>query len=132
MEKFLLNNGKRSLPAPLGHVLVLFAVLMSFVLFNADGLSGAAQDIGVLFGLGGLPLSTVEATYELRSSAVLLLVAAVGATPLPKRLFERALKTRVGRAVLPVAGPVLLLGLFLLATAYLVDGSFNPFLYFRF
>lgn len=131
-EKFLLNNGKRSLPAPLGHVLVLFAVLMSFVLFNADGLSGAAQDIGVLFGLGGLPLSTVEATYELRSSAVLLLVAAVGATPLPKRLYERASKTRVGRAVLPVAGPVLLLGLLLLATAYLVDGSFNPFLYFRF
>ena len=74
----------------------------------------------------------MEAVYELRSGAVLLLVAALGATPLPKRLFDRFAATRAGRAVCPLAVPALLLVLLLLSTAFLVDGSFNPFLYFRF
>ena len=132
VEKLLLRGGERRVWAPLGHACVLLCVLLSFVVFNADGLSGAAQDLGALFGAGGLPLCSVEAVYELRSGAVLLLVAALGATPLPKRLFDRFAATRAGRAVCPLAVPALLLVLLLLSTAYLVDGSFNPFLYFRF
>ena len=62
--------------------------------------------------------------------AVLLVMAAVGATPLPKRI-AACLSSRFGR-VRCVAEPLCLLLLLLLATAYLVDGSFNPFLYFRF
>ena len=132
MEKLLLKDGGRGLPRAVGHVYVLLTVLLSFVLFNADGLSGAASDLAGLFGGLGLPLSTPETLYALRSRAVLLLVAAIGATPLPARLLRRLSDTRVGGRVMAVAGPLLLLLLLLLVTAYLVDGSFNPFLYFRF
>ena len=59
---------------------------------------------------------------------MLLVVAVIGATPLPGKLWKQIRPTRVG-AVAEIAGQVLLL---LLCTAYLVDGSFNPFLYFRF
>jgi alginate O-acetyltransferase complex protein AlgI len=131
MEK---NGLKRCLdrhPA-LGHAYVLLAVLLGFVLFNAADLAQAASDLGGLFAFGRLPLTSVEACYVLRSYAVPLLVAAVGATPLPKRWMETLGRTRWGSALLTVAEPVALTLLLVTATAYLVDGSFNPFLYFRF
>ena len=59
-------------------------------------------------------------------------IALVGATPLPKLLAKKAENTRIGRAVFSVAEPVFLAVLLIVITAYLVDGSFNPFLYFRF
>ena len=62
----------------------------------------------------------------------LLAAAAIGATPLPRRAFDALGKTHGGRAVLAVLEPVGLVGLLAVCTAYLVDGSFNPFLYFRF
>ena len=60
------------------------------------------------------------------------MLAVVGVTPLPKRLIARAWKSRGGRLLLPVLEPIALTALLLVCTAYLVDGSFNPFLYFRF
>ena len=126
VEKFVFPKGGQGMPRLLGHVYVLFAVLLSFVLFNADGLSGAAQDIAGLFGGLGLRLSSPETVYALRSRAVLLVVAAIGATPWPARLVRRFADTRTGGRVMQVAGPVLLLLLLLLVTAYLVDGSFKP------
>lgn len=116
----------------LGHVFVLFAVLFSFVLFNAVDLSQTVTDVCGLFGFGRLPLSSVETLYNLRSFAVTLLIGIVASTPLPKRICEKIGKHEKGRKVLLVLEPIALLALLLTATAYLVDGSFNPFLYFRF
>ena len=108
------------MPAAIGHVYVLLLVLISFVIFNADGLGGAAADLKALFGGAGLPFVTQETLYEVRSRAVLLVMAAVGATPLPKRI-AACLSSRFGR-VRCVAEPLCMLLLLLLATAYLVDG----------
>ena len=59
-------------------------------------------------------------------------IAVVGATPLAKNLMGRLEQTKIGSAVIGVLEPVVLIALLLLCTAFLVDGSFNPFLYFRF
>ena len=77
-----------------------------------------------------LPAADALSLYCLRSYAVLLLLAAVGSTPWPQRLWQRL----AGRApwLCAVLGPVGLAVLLVLDTAFLVDGSFNPFLYFRF
>ena len=86
--------------------------------------------IGNLFGLGGIPFYNKEAIYYTKSFAVLLVAALVGSTPLIHLLAEKI------QAALPKAATVLkplwLILLLVLSTAYLVDGSFNPFLYFRF
>ncbi|MBQ9166558.1 MAG: MBOAT family protein [Oscillospiraceae bacterium] len=116
----------------LSHVYVLVAVIFSFILFNASSLTDAFGCIRGMLGLGGLPVLSAEAVYYLKSYAVILIMAVVGATPLPKRLFERLNGSKKGEAVLAVFEPVALAGLLMLCTAYLVDGSFNPFLYFRF
>ena len=116
----------------LAHVYVLTAVIFSFVLFNAASLTDAFACIRGMLGLGGLPVLSAEAVYYLKSDAVILIMAIVGATPLPKRLFERLNEGKRGEAVLAVLEPVALAALLMLCSAYLVDGSFNPFLYFRF
>lgn len=116
----------------LAHIYVLLLLLPSFVLFHAQSIQAAAADIGGLFGAGGVPLVSIEACYCLRSFFVVLLIGVVAATPLPCRIAERIGKTRVGGRLMDAAEPVVLAALLLVMTAYLVDGSFNPFLYFRF
>ena len=116
----------------LKHLYMLPLLAVSFVLFNAANLPAAGQQIAALFGFGGLPASGVESLYYLRSYAVVLLIALLGATPLPAKAVQRLRDTSAGSAVLSAAEPVALVLLLALCTAYLVDGSFNPFLYFRF
>ena len=115
----------QKLPAVLRHGYVLLIVMLSFVLFNAADLAQAVQDMAGLFG--GLPLTTAESLYYLRSYAVVFALSIVGATPLPKRI-----AARIPEKALAIVEPVVLIALLLTCTAYLVDGSFNPFLYFRF
>ncbi len=116
----------------LAHAYLLLAVCVSFVVFNANGLGGAAADLAGMFGLAGLPLVSVEALYQLRSFALVLVIAAVGATPVVRNLCRRMGKNPQAARVLAVVEPALLAALLVLCIACLVDASFNPFLYFRF
>ena len=109
----------------ISRVYLLLAVVISFVIFNAGSLTEAVQYIGAMFGLGGVPLVSVEAVYYLKSFALIFVIAIIGATPLPKKIVEKF-------KIIQYAEPVFLVVLLVLVTAYLVDGSFNPFLYFRF
>ena len=113
-----------------GHVYLLLAVVFGFVLFDASGLSSAWMCIRGMLGLNELPPVSAEGLYLLRSNTVLLLVSAVGATPLPKLLAQK-LNDRSPKAAAALQ-PVALCVLLLICTAFLVDGSYNPFLYFRF
>lgn len=113
-----------------GHVYLLLAVVFGFVLFDASTLSGAWDCIRGMLGLGSLPIASAEGLYLLKSNALLLILAALGATPLPKRI-AKALEARCPKAA-ALLHPAALCALLLICTAYLVDGSYNPFLYFRF
>ena len=118
----------QKLPAAVKHIYVMLLIVLSFVLFNAESLSQAGADFAGLFGFGGLPAVTAETLYYLRGYALLFAVGFVGATPVVKNAALRIGKTKAG-AVLEV---LLLVAILLVCTAYLVDGSFSPFLYFRF
>ena len=118
--------GLRRLPRGLANVYVLAVVVLSFVLFNASNLSQAGQDLAGMFGRAGLPLVTTESLYQLKSFAVLFLLGILGATPWPKKWGEAMAQKA------PWLDAAAMLALLLVCTAYLVDGSFNPFLYFRF
>ena len=131
LEKLWLLKHLEKAPV-LGRFYVLFTVMLSFIIFSAENMGQALSSLSSLFGAGGLPLLSAEFLYYLKSYAVLLLIAVVGATPLPRLLLQR-LGIRPGgeklRNLLEVPALLLILAL---STAYLVDGSFNPFLYFRF
>ena len=113
-----------------GHVYLLLAATFGFVLFDASTLSGAWNCIRGMLGMENLSAVSAEGLYLLRSNALLLLLAALGATPLPKRMAQ-ALQARCPKAA-AILHPIALCALLLICTAYLVDGSYNPFLYFRF
>ena len=124
------------------HVYVLFFVVVGFVLFDAGSLAEAGESLRAMAGLSGLPLCSSVTLYYGKSYAVLLLAAAVLATPYPMRLLRkiralplpekwggRKMEDYLSVQLVEIAGFLLLL---LVCTAFLVAGSFHPFLYFRF
>ncbi len=114
------------LPRGIAQGYVMTVVVMSFVLFNGENLAQVGSDFAGMLGLGGLPVANTQAIYQLRSFAPLLAAGCIGATPLPKRC-GGAMERRW-----PWLATAAMVALLLICTAYLVDGSFNPFLYFRF
>ena len=116
----------------LKHVYVLLLIVVSFVLFDAASVRDALQTLRALFGLGGLPAADPLARYYLDSFSGVFLIAAVGATPLPAKIVRQLSECEPAGNIISLLEPVVLLALLAAVTAYLVDGSFNPFLYFRF
>ena len=100
------------------------------MLFDASRLPAALVCTRQLPGLGGLPLSSPQAVYLLRSNALRRRAAMVGATPAPK-IAAQVIARRWPR-VSSLLEPVMLVLLLLMCTASLLNGSYNPFLYFRF
>ena len=109
----------------ISRIYVLLLVVISFVIFNAGSINEAFVYIGGMFGVGDYPLVSTEAFYYLKDYLFVLIIAIVGATNFPK-YFVTKFKT------LQWLEPIVLIALLAVSTAYLVDGSFNPFLYFRF
>lgn len=130
------SDGKKNWLAETGmHIYVLLAVTIGFVIFNAADMGQAMGDLLGMVGLHGgmtLPLVNAESLYYLRSYGLIFILAILGATPLPKKLFAKLNQNKAVCNLCMVLEPVILVLLVLVVTAYLVDGSFNPFLYFRF
>lgn len=135
IEKLFLKKFLDKVPV-VAHFYTLFFVLAGFVLFNANGLGQAAADFKGLFGSGingPLPFVSAEALYYLKSYGVILVLACVGATPAVKKIVLKICGGRgIAAKICTFAEPFILLLLLVISTAYLADGSFNPFLYFRF
>ena len=128
IEKLFLKKYLEKTPSFVQHIYVVFIVIISFVLFNADTFTMAFSDLKIMFGAADLPLYTADTLYNLRSYAVLLVISFLAATPLFKNIGKKIEGTKLSTFLEPVIIAVILI----VSTAYLVDGSFNPFLYFRF
>ena len=85
-----------------------------------------------MFGAGGLPVISTEGLYYLKSFCVILAMAVIGATPLVSMGIKRLRNREAFAKVLNIMEPIVLLLLIFVITGYIVDGSFQPFLYFRF
>lgn len=116
----------------LSRIYLLLAVIISFVIFNSADMTEAFHDIGAMFGMGGYPLVSGEFFYYMKSFGWILLCGILGATPLVKKLVLKLKESSQGEKLINLSEPVVLIIFLLVITAYLVDGSFNPFLYFRF
>ena len=127
---FLLKYLERS--KVLGRIYVVLTLLISFVIFNASSMVEAASYIGAMFGAGDIPLVSKELSYYLKDYGVVLIIALIGATPLVKTLVLKLRENHTAEIISNCLEPLVLVALMLVMTAFLVDGSFNPFLYFRF
>lgn len=106
-------------------------VVISFLIFNAASLSEIGNSLKNMFFLNNIPLTGQVTIYYLRSYLVLFIIAIIGATPLMKNVVSKLNNTKINK-VINILEPIFYLTLLTLSTAYLIDASFNPFLYFRF
>lgn len=132
IEKLFINNLLDKLPKFVRHIYVLFFINISFVIFNHDTMAEIGRFLGGMFGAGGIPLTNRFSAYYISSYGFVLLLSAFLATPALKHILAKLRATKPGEYALAVLEPVAYAGILLLVTASLVNGSFNPFLYFRF
>ena len=128
LEKLFLIKFLEKLPKFISHIYTLLAVFISFVIFDSESFSFAGQRIAALFGGGTSGLVGAETLYYLRSYAVIFIVGIIASMPVAKLYRKKVKQTKAVVAVETTVCAALLI----VVTAYLVDGSFNPFLYFRF
>ncbi len=127
VEKLWLGQHLKKLPTWLQHVYALLVAVVGWALFAIEDLALLPGYLGSMFGFAPGGWVTPDALYFLRSYGPVLLLAGAASTPLATGLWTRS-PERARR----VALPVLLLAGLILCTAYLVDATYNPFLYFRF
>ena len=127
LEKFLLAKPLAKAPAAVGHIYTMLLVMVSWAIFAMEDFSRLGSYLRVMFGFGGAPLADSAFGYYFRSYLPVLIVAAIASTPLAATLW-RKLPQRAAQAL----GTLAILAGLALCTAYLVAGTYNPFLYFRF
>lgn len=131
IEKTITERIKEKVPSFFGHIYLIFAVLVGFVIFNANGIKGIATDLKGMFTTA-YPLCNDITLYYLKSYAVLFVIGIIGATPVAKIAVQKISATKTGEKIIQFVQPVFVLAVLVAVTAYLIDGSYNPFLYFRF
>ena len=132
IEKLVIGDKIEKIPKVIRHLYVLFVVMISFIIFNSNDIISAFHNISGLFGGGGEVFINDVCLYYLNSYGLILLMACFGATPICKNLVEKISKNKTGKKIINILEPVYLGVLLLIVTTYLIDGSYNPFLYFRF
>lgn len=128
IEKIFLNKILEKTPNIIKRIYLLLIVMISFIIFNGESISEILENIGGLFGIGNIQLISNESVYYLKSYFIVLIVGIIGSTPLMKKLF---IKEKFHK-IINCLEPIFLVLVFIISTSYIIDGSFNPFLYFRF
>ncbi len=129
-EKLFLLKVLKKAPSAFGHIYTILATLIGWGIFAFDDLFDGIQFIGYMFGFGTAGSVDSSSIYYLMSNLPMFILLAVASTPLPRKLFMRIFKKK--NVMLTAAQCAGIAVLFLISVAYLVDSSYNPFLYFRF
>ncbi len=131
-EKLFLNRVLEKLPSFICSIYLIFFIVISFVIFNSDNVKDIFIYLSNMFGRGDIPISNDISVYYLKSYFLLIVISSIGSTPLLKIIINKIKKNEIGEKIVFYLEAIFNISLLLLITAYLIDGSFNPFLYFRF
>lgn len=133
LEKFVLGKYLKRLPGVLQHFYCIFFVMIGWNLFVFDDMGRGLEFLRALFGGYGQGIMNRETIYLFYNNVVLLILLAAGSTKLPKKIGDwicaRTGKNEIAAVIIRNA---FYAGIFFLSVAWLVDASYNPFLYFRF
>ena len=133
IEKLFLLKVLKKIPAFFSHVYTLFFVVIGWVIFGFDDMTKGWEYLKGMFGFGGLQLVDNMSLYLLLSNLVLILILIVASTPLPAKLGRKIMsmvQTKTWAAM--IIENVFIIAIFVVSVAFLVNSTYNPFLYFRF
>ena len=131
LEKFILKKYFSNVPKFIKGIYTLFLVMISFVIFQGDSLSSAFNIIKGLFGLNGELFITNVTLYYLKGYVLFIVLGVISSTNYVKNLVIK-ISNGKGKKIINILEPIYLLILLIIVTMYLIDSSYNPFLYFRF
>lgn len=131
LEKFILKKYFSNVPKFIKGIYTLFLVMISFVIFQGDSLSSAFNIIKGLFGLNGELFINNVTLYYLKGYFLFIVLGVIGSTNYVKNLVIK-ISNGKGKKIINILEPIYLLILLIIVTMYLIDSSYNPFLYFRF
>ena len=131
LEKFILKKYFSNVSKFIKGIYTLFLVMISFVIFQCDNLSSAFNIIKGLFGLNGELFINNVTLYYLKGYVLFIVLGVIGATNYVKNLVIK-ISNGKGKKIINILEPIYLLILLIIVTMYLIDSSYNPFLYFRF
>ena len=132
LEKMFLKKWLDRIPAVFSHLYSIFFILMGWLIFSFEALGEGMAYGKVMFGMAEVAFANDMVLYLIRNYGVLLIVCLIGCTPLVKKWAKVCLESKKHQGLVTVAVNVVMILLFVIITAYLVDASYNPFLYFRF
>jgi len=113
------------------YIYTLFIVVISFLIFNSNNVNDIIINLKNMFGINNLSVLNQETIYFLRNNLVLLCTSIISSTPLIKLTVSKLKKTKI-KIIIDIIEPLTYMLLLIISTAFLIDESFNPFLYFRF
>ena len=131
LEKFILKKYFSNVPKFIKGIYTLFLVMISFVIFQGDSLSSAFNIIKGLFGLNGELFINNVTLYYLKGYVLFIVLGVIGSTNYVKNLVIK-ISNGKNKKIINILEPIYLLILLIIVTMYLIDSSYNPFLYFRF
>ncbi|WP_113674595.1 MBOAT family O-acyltransferase [Vallitalea guaymasensis] len=132
VEKAFLLKFINRLWKPIRHVYALLLILIGWVLFSFDNLIDGIEYLKIMFGLGGVPIVNNQFVYYLYTNLILIIILIILSTPIIKKKYEMQVKGHVNSKLQTIVVPSILFLILFISTAYLVDSTYNPFLYFRF
>ncbi len=130
IEKMGLLKVLEKIPSVISRAYVTLITIIGFIIFSGSSISEILSNIGGIFGIGVSKFADLESLYCLKNYAAIFIIAIIGATPIMKNIVSKISKK--ASKLVNVIEPVFLTTLLIVCISYLVDGSFNPFLYFRF
>lgn len=131
-EKVFILKWLDKLPSFINHIYTLIIIIVGWAIFEFENTNVMFSFIKIMFGIGSNPFIDSQSIYYLYTNLFLFILAVVFSTPLPKKLFEKFIYNIKLNSYTKLAVPAIYLILIFLCTAYLVNETYNPFLYFKF
>lgn len=131
IEKTFLLKVLDKLPSWINRFYALFLILFGWVIFAFDNIAEGINYFKLMFGIGDIQIINNQSMYILYTNLILFIILILGSTEIPKNICNKIL-TKLNTNKVIIIENIFLIGIFILCIAYLVDASYNPFLYFRF
>lgn len=132
LEKIIVLKWLIHMPRLFRHTYTLFILLIGWGLFACENLSYLKSYFSALFGLNQVGWCNQEILYIVASYGILLIILIFLSMPVISTINQWIMKFHGASLIKVIVEPLIYLGILTLSTAYLVDSSYNPFLYFRF
>ena len=131
IEKLLLNKYIEKLPSIVIRIYTLFIIMISFIIFSGSNINESFNNIVGLFNFSN-PFINKFTIHYLKDYGLVLIIAIFLSTPILKNTIIKLKENKKINNIINILDIIVLLILLVIVTSYLIDSSYNPFLYFRF